>query len=44
MKLLYDENLSPKMVIALADVFPESAHVDRIGLGGESDDLVIHPR
>lgn len=40
MKLLYDENLSPKMVIALADVFPESAHVDRLGLGGESDDDV----
>ena len=40
MKLLFDENLSPKMVMALADVFPESAHVDRIGLGGESDDDV----
>ena len=40
MKLLFDENLSPKMVLALADVFPNSAHVDRIGLGGDSDDLV----
>jgi predicted nuclease of predicted toxin-antitoxin system len=40
MKLLFDENLSPKMVLALADVFPNSAHVDRIGLGGGSDDLV----
>ncbi len=40
MKLLFDENLSPKMVIALADVFPDSAHVDRIGLGGDSDDDV----
>lgn len=26
MKLLFDENLSPKMVLALADVFPNSAH------------------
>ncbi len=40
MKLLFDENLSPKMVAALADVFPDSAHVDRIGLGGGSDDEV----
>ena len=40
MKLLFDENLSPKMVAALADVFPDSAHVDRIGLGGGSDDDV----
>lgn len=40
MKLLFDENLSPKMVTALADVFPDSAHVDRIGLGGGSDDDV----
>ena len=40
MKLLFDENLSPKMVEALADVFPDSAHVDRLGLGGGSDDDV----
>lgn len=42
MKLLFDENLSPKMVLALADIFPDSAHVDRIGLGGSSDDEVWH--
>ncbi|WP_341325862.1 DUF5615 family PIN-like protein [Methylotuvimicrobium sp. KM2] len=36
MKLLFDENLSPKLVAALIDVFPGSAHIDRIGLGGES--------
>jgi len=42
MKLLFDENLSPKMVMALADVFPDSAHVDRIGLGSGSDDEVWH--
>lgn len=37
MKLLFDENLSPKLVTALARVFPDSAHVHRIGLGGASD-------
>ena len=40
MKLLYDENLSPKLVTVLADIFPESVHVDRIGLGGGSDNEV----
>ena len=40
MKLLFDENLSPKLVAALTDIFPESAHVDRVGLGGESDNEV----
>ena len=40
MKLLFDENLSPKLAAALADVFPESIHVDRAGLGGGSDDEV----
>jgi predicted nuclease of predicted toxin-antitoxin system len=40
MKLLFDENLSPKMVAALADIFPDPAHVDRIGLGGGLDDDV----
>ena len=37
MKLLFDENLSPKLVMNLADVFPDSAHVDRLGLGGSPD-------
>jgi predicted nuclease of predicted toxin-antitoxin system len=40
MKLLFDENLSPKLVAALADVLPDCQHVHRIGLGGESDDCV----
>ena len=40
MKLLFDENLSPKLVVTLADVFPDSAHVDRMGLGGKSDEDV----
>lgn len=40
MKLLFDENLSPKLVYALADIFPDSAHVDRLGLGGGTDEEV----
>jgi predicted nuclease of predicted toxin-antitoxin system len=39
-KLLFDENLSPRLVAALADIFPDSAHVDRLGLGGATDDEV----
>lgn len=40
MKLLFDENLSPKLVAALADVFLDSAHLDRVGLGSANDDIV----
>ena len=40
MKLLFDENLSPQLVAALSDIFPESAHVDRLGMGGESDSVI----
>jgi len=40
MKLLFDENLSPRLVAALGDIFPESAHVDRLGMGGEPDPII----
>lgn len=40
MKLLFDENLSPKLAANLSDIFPDSTHVDRLGLGGESDNAV----
>ncbi len=40
MKLLFDENLSPKLAVNLSDIFPNSKHVDRLGLGGESDNAV----
>lgn len=40
MKLLFDENLSFRLVSALADIFPESAHVRELGLLG-ADDLSI---
>jgi predicted nuclease of predicted toxin-antitoxin system len=36
-KLLFDENLSPKLVRVLADAFPDSAHVDPLGLRGATD-------
>ena len=37
MKLLFDENLSPRLVGALADVYPGSAHVHECGLGSGDD-------
>jgi predicted nuclease of predicted toxin-antitoxin system len=40
MKLLFDENLSPRLVTALSDLFPESAHVDRLGLGSKPDAVI----
>ncbi len=32
MKLLFDQNLSPKLVNRLADLFPDSSHVFTLGL------------
>ena len=40
MKLLFDENLSFKLVAALADIYPESSHVRDVGLLG-ADDLHV---
>lgn len=37
MKLLFDENLSPRLVEALSALFPESNHVNSVGLYGRSD-------
>jgi hypothetical protein len=33
-KLLFDENLAPRLVLALADLYPNSAHVGNVGLEG----------
>jgi predicted nuclease of predicted toxin-antitoxin system len=38
MKLLFDQNLSPKLVERLADLFPNSSHVQSDGLDCASDD------
>lgn len=40
MKLLFDQNLSPKLVSRLADLFPGSAHVLALGLD-MADDAAI---
>lgn len=37
MKLLFDENLSPKLVGLVADLYPDSAHVHDRGLGASDD-------
>jgi predicted nuclease of predicted toxin-antitoxin system len=37
LKLLFDENLAPSLVLGLTDIFPQSEHVSRIGLGAASD-------
>jgi predicted nuclease of predicted toxin-antitoxin system len=38
MKLLFDENLSPKLPRMLAAFFPDSAHVSECGLKGRHDE------
>ncbi|MBV9109890.1 MAG: DUF5615 family PIN-like protein, partial [Gemmatimonadetes bacterium] len=40
MKLLFDENLSPRLVSLLAAVYPGSAHVHHLDLG-EAEDIDI---
>ncbi len=40
MRLLFDENLSHRLVKALADVYPGSAHPRDCSLRGSSDDEV----
>ncbi len=40
MKLLFDQNLSPKLVNRLADLFPGSSHVQSAGLDCADDDQV----
>ena len=40
MKLLFDQNLSPRLVALLADVFPGSLHVREVGLARATDEVV----
>jgi predicted nuclease of predicted toxin-antitoxin system len=40
LKLLFDQNLSPRLVGRLADLYPSSAHVREIGLQ-EAEDLEV---
>jgi predicted nuclease of predicted toxin-antitoxin system len=39
-KLLFDENISPKLPALVAVQFPESVHVSDCGLKGQSDQAV----
>jgi predicted nuclease of predicted toxin-antitoxin system len=39
-KLLLDENISPRLAGVLADIYPGSAHVHSCGLGS-ADDLAV---
>ncbi len=40
MKLLFDQNVSPKLVQRLADLFPGYAHVQDLGLDSTDDGVV----
>ena len=40
MRLLFDQNLSPRLVFLLADLYPGSTHVREVGLR-DADDFVI---
>ena len=40
MKVLIDQNLSPKLVNRLADLFPGSSHVLSVGLDCATDDQI----
>ena len=39
-RLLFDQNLSPRLTVRLADVFPGARHVSQIGLGRADDRIV----
>ena len=41
MKLLFDENLSPKLVTRCANTFPGCAHVSLVGLEGHLDSEIL---
>jgi len=40
MKLLFDQNLSPKLIYRLVDLFPGSNHVQSVGLDCASDQQI----
>jgi len=39
-KLLFDENLSPRLIEQLSDLYPGSAHVHQCGLGSLDDGAI----
>jgi hypothetical protein len=40
MKLLFDQNISHKLVAALQNTYPGSQHVSEVGMSAASDDVV----
>ena len=40
MKLLVDENLPPRLIQDLADLFPDSTHVSSVGLDSTPDAII----
>jgi predicted nuclease of predicted toxin-antitoxin system len=40
MKLLFDQNLSPRLATRLQDLFPDSSHVFNLGLD-QADDMEV---
>jgi predicted nuclease of predicted toxin-antitoxin system len=42
LKLLFDQNLSPRLVATLADLYPGSLHVREAGLREADDSVVWH--
>ena len=40
MKLLFDENLPPRLAELLADIYPGSLHVHQCGLGARDDSAI----
>ncbi len=42
MKLLFDQNLSPKLVLRMENFFPNSIHVQSVGLDTASDTELWH--
>lgn len=40
MRLLLDQNLSPRVLTVLADLYPGSTHVREVGLQAADDDTI----
>jgi len=40
LKLLFDENLSPRLALAVSDIFPGSRHIEDCGLLAATDEEV----
>ena len=40
LKLLFDQNLSPRLVSRLSDVFAAAEHVQSVGLGSQPDSAI----